>query len=189
MRIMITGRKTTTEPTPGITPSTRRLVSSPAGSRAAAASWSQANPPAIQSWGILPTTKVRAYIATISPRKMGIPRNRCVSTASMRSVGVRPWRSFRTMTSAIRPRAKPKRRSAMSVAQSAPRWASRKRVLASSCCRMACRAWLAVACSRASVAPSRSRRASHRAGRCSASRSSRLTSSASRLTSNSRSSP
>lgn len=36
MRIMITGRKTTTAPTPGMIPSVSRLVSSPGGSWAAA---------------------------------------------------------------------------------------------------------------------------------------------------------
>ena len=57
MRIMITGTKTITALTPGITPSTSRLVSSPAGRRASAKPDRALKPSAIQSWGIFPRTK------------------------------------------------------------------------------------------------------------------------------------
>ena len=103
MRIMITGTNTTTAPTPGMMPSTSRLVSSPVGRCAAARSWHQAKPAVIQSWGYWPRTKVRVYIAAMMAMKMGRPSQRLVSTWSRRVV--HPcWASWECLsTSATRP--------------------------------------------------------------------------------------
>ena len=106
MRIMITGTNTITALTPGMTPSTSRLVSSPAGRRLAAKVERALKPSAIQSWGIFPRMKESEYTKARMAMKMGMPRARCVRSASSLAVGDF-LSSGAVATSLTRPWAKP----------------------------------------------------------------------------------
>jgi hypothetical protein len=74
MRIMITGTNTMTALTPGMTPSTRRLVSSPVGRWSPAKVDRALKPEAIQSWGIFPRMKDTEYTSPKMRMKIGMPR-------------------------------------------------------------------------------------------------------------------
>ncbi len=82
----ICGRKTSTPPTPAMTPSTSRLASSPAGSAPRTASPSAPKPVSIKSIGSAAHEKIVWKTTSIRSRKTSGPKSLCVSIESIRSV-------------------------------------------------------------------------------------------------------
>ncbi len=106
------GRKTTTPPTPPITPSTsreRRGDSTPAGHCPAIQPPRASNPPSIQPIGHSPTVKVTQKMPYITAAKIGSPNRRWTSTLSTASERARASaRGAARSTSWTSPLTKPK---------------------------------------------------------------------------------
>ena len=87
-RITICGRKTSTPPTPAITPSTSRLRSQPGASTPATASPRAAVPASIQAMGRSAPTKTAWKTTNSSSASSSGPSSGCSTTRSMRSLPV-----------------------------------------------------------------------------------------------------
>ena len=123
----ICGRKTTTAPTPLMTPLTRRSLRSPGAINP------PTQPPNVSSMldrnsiGIFANEKMLWNIIAISPTKMTRPQTLCVNTASSRSLNVSRTTDSSVTVAAMRSAMRAYRASIAAVRQSTPAVSSRVR--------------------------------------------------------------